>query len=47
MNTFDNTSVSGIYCSVCGHKTYLSKDGTHRRCPNCDDINIDLYEVTC
>lgn len=35
----DTTAVgtSGIYCGLCGAKTYLSKDGTHRRCPNCDD----------
>lgn len=27
----------GIYCAICGTKTYLSDDGSHRRCPNCDD----------
>jgi len=27
----------GIYCGRCGMKMYLSEDGSHRRCPNCDD----------
>jgi len=35
MSTGNN--VAGTYCGKCGTKTYLSKDGTHRRCPNCDD----------
>lgn len=32
-----DTSNGGIYCGLCGAKTYLSADGTHRRCPKCDD----------
>ena len=28
---------AGIFCNRCGAKTYLSADGTHRRCPSCDD----------
>ena len=31
------TIPGGIYCGRCGAKTYLSADGSHRRCPNCDD----------
>jgi NADH pyrophosphatase NudC (nudix superfamily) len=27
----------GVFCGTCGAQMYLSKDGTHRRCPNCDD----------
>ncbi len=33
------TNNTGTFCIRCGSKSYLSKDGTHRRCPNCDDIN--------
>lgn len=31
----------GIYCAICGTKTYLSVDGSHRRCPNCDDQSVN------
>ena len=37
------TTVSGvrrgmITCGLCGMKTYLATDGSHRRCPECDDL---------
>lgn len=32
------SSISGIYCQMCGTKTYLADNGTHRRCPECDDL---------
>jgi len=36
---------NGLYCHRCGKKTYLSTDGSHRRCPNCDDYNyLDGYQ---
>ena len=39
--TTDNTNTtdiaSGIFCGRCGTKMYLSADGSHRRCPSCDD----------
>lgn len=42
-----NTEKDSIYCHRCGTKTYLSDDGSHRRCPNCDDklevINSPFY----
>ena len=31
----------GIYCAICGTKTYLAADGSHRRCPNCDDQSVN------
>lgn len=34
----------GIYCAICGQKTYLSDDGSHRRCPNCDDKPHDQLD---
>ena len=35
--TTSNSRSGGIYCGYCGTKMYLSADGSHRRCPNCDD----------
>lgn len=37
-STITGSSLGGIYCARCGAKTYLARDGSHRRCPSCDDI---------
>lgn len=35
--TRTSENVCGVFCGFCRAKTYLSQDGSHRRCPNCDD----------
>jgi predicted RNA-binding Zn-ribbon protein involved in translation (DUF1610 family) len=34
---------AGHYCGLCGSKMYLSQDGSHYRCPNCDDAGGQLF----
>jgi len=37
---------AGVFCGRCGSKMYLTMDGSHYRCPNCDDgTNTITWDV--
>ena len=44
--TTDIKTPSGLYCYRCGAKTFLAADGSHRRCPECDDRSNE-WIITC
>jgi len=44
--TTDLKKADGLYCHRCGTKTYLAADGSHRRCPKCDDQSSE-WIITC